>query len=144
VSGEHATTWRLHLRADPDHIFAPLATEEGRNRFWTEGSAEHDGVIQFRIPNGAGLASTVVESVSPTRYAIAYFGGRIVSFDLESDGQGGIDLTMTEEGVPPEEWAEQSAGWLSVLLNLKAAADFGVDLRNHDPARIWDQGYVDN
>lgn len=26
---------------------------------------------------------------------------------------------------------------------LKAAADFGVDLRNHDPTRTWDQGYVD-
>jgi hypothetical protein len=27
---------------------------------------------------------------------------------------------------------------------LKAAADFGVDLRSHDPARTWDQGFVDN
>jgi len=27
---------------------------------------------------------------------------------------------------------------------LKAAHDFGVDLRNHDPELTWDQGYVDN
>jgi hypothetical protein len=27
---------------------------------------------------------------------------------------------------------------------LKAAADFGVDLRSHDPGRTWDQGFVDN
>jgi hypothetical protein len=33
---------------------------------------------------------------------------------------------------------------VSVLLALKAAADFGVDLRNHDPARTWWQGYCDN
>jgi hypothetical protein len=31
-----------------------------------------------------------------------------------------------------------------VLLALKSAADFGVDLRNHDPARTWDQGYAEN
>ena len=27
---------------------------------------------------------------------------------------------------------------------LKAAADFGVDLRNHEAARSWDEGFVDN
>jgi hypothetical protein len=35
------------------------------------------------------------------------------------------------------------AGWVSVLLALKAAVDFGVDLRNSDPARRWEDGYVD-
>jgi hypothetical protein len=30
-----------------------------------------------------------------------------------------------------------------VLFPFKAAADFGVDLRNHDPSRSWDQGYAD-
>jgi hypothetical protein len=37
-----------------------------------------------------------------------------------------------------------NAGWVSVLLGLKAAADHGVDLRNHDAARTWSQGYCDN
>jgi hypothetical protein len=45
----------------------------------------------------------------------------------------------------PDEWhAEVNAGWVSVLLALKAAADHGVDLRNHDAARTWSQGYCDN
>jgi hypothetical protein len=29
------------------------------------------------------------------------------------------------------------------LLALKAAADFGIDLRNHDRQRTWREGYVD-
>lgn len=33
---------------------------------------------------------------------------------------------------------------VSVFLALKAAADFGVDLRNHDPSRSWSQGYAEN
>ncbi|HSR68702.1 MAG TPA: hypothetical protein VLU25_12255 [Acidobacteriota bacterium] len=27
---------------------------------------------------------------------------------------------------------------------LKSCADFDIDLRNHDPSRGWDQGFVDN
>jgi hypothetical protein len=32
---------------------------------------------------------------------------------------------------------------VSLLLMLKAAVDYRVDLRNRDPARTWEQGYVD-
>ena len=39
---------------------------------------------------------------------------------------------------------ENRAGWVSVLLGLKAWADFGVDLRTHDAARSWAAGFVDN
>jgi hypothetical protein len=39
---------------------------------------------------------------------------------------------------------EMAAGWVSVLVALKAATDFGVDLRNHDPERTWEQRFVDN
>ncbi|GAG35938.1 unnamed protein product, partial [marine sediment metagenome] len=53
-------------------------------------------------------------------------------------------LTLTDEGVPSAHREEVIAGWVSVLMALKGAADFGVDLRNHDPHRSWDQGYCDN
>jgi hypothetical protein len=32
----------------------------------------------------------------------------------------------------------------SVLRALKAAADFDVDVRDHDPERTWAQGYADD
>ena len=41
------------------------------------------------------------------------------------------------------EWHDVHAGWLNVLFPLKAMLAFGVDLRNHDPSRSWDQGYAD-
>jgi hypothetical protein len=40
--------------------------------------------------------------------------------------------------------AETQAGWVSVLLALKGAVDYGVDLRNHDNSRTWRKGFVDN
>jgi hypothetical protein len=86
----------------------------------------------------------VLEHVPPERYAVEYFGGSTVAFDVASDGVSGTDLVLTESGISPDDWAANYAGWVSVLLTLKAAVDFGVDLRNHDPARSWDTGYVDN
>jgi hypothetical protein len=54
------------------------------------------------------------------------------------------DLALTDRGVPSADRVEVIAGWVSVLLSLKAALDFGVDLRSDDPQRTWDQGYVEN
>lgn len=63
---------------------------------------------------------------------------------LEEDDKGGTDLTLTDVGVPDPYHSEVIAGWVSVLMNLKAAVDFGVDLRTHDPERNWDNGYIEN
>jgi hypothetical protein len=56
---------------------------------------------------------------------------------------GGTDLTLTEIGVPGEEYDQNLSGGVSVLLMLKAAVDFGVDLRSHHPDRTWEAKYVD-
>jgi len=55
---------------------------------------------------------------------------------LESEPERVFELLSTDEG--------RESFWVSVLMNLKARADHGVDLRNHDPARTWTKGYVDN
>src|SRR5579883_2953207 len=67
-----------------------------------------------------------------------------VIFLLESDGKGGTDLTVVDYRSTDKPRMETLAGWVSLLLTLKAAVDFNVDLRNHDTKRTWDNGYVDN
>ena len=136
--------WRLHLRAPPERVFAMLATDEGRRRFWAESADESDGVIAFRFPDGSELQSRILERVPPTRFALEYFAGAKVLFECASDGGGGTDLRLTETATPAADRAENLAGWAGVLLCLKAAADYGADLRNHDPSRTWADGYVDN
>ena len=84
----------------------------------------------------------MLRTEAPSLFAFTYFHST-VTIELESDGKGGTDLTLTNAEVPQAEYEEVCAGWLNVLLPLKAAADFGVDLRNHDPTRTWRQGYVD-
>lgn len=85
----------------------------------------------------------MVESHPPRRFAVRYLGS-LATFELSDDGRGGTDLTLTDAGVADTDRVEVIAGWVSVLMALKAAVDFGVDLRNHDPGRTWDQGFVDN
>lgn len=135
--------WRIHLRSAPDVVFAALATDEGRARFWAEAACERDGAVQFRFANGQQLNAPVLAREPPHRFEVAYFGGSAATFELVPDGGGGTDLTLTETGVPEAELVQNRAGWVSVLLALKAAVDFAVDLRNHDPDRTWERGYVD-
>jgi uncharacterized protein YndB with AHSA1/START domain len=136
--------WRLHLASPPEVVYRALATDEGRARFWAESAIERSGAIDFVFPNGLTWRGEVLAADPPSRYSVRYFGGSRTTFELAPAGDGGTDLTLTDEDVPSGAWQETHAGWLSVLLALKAAVDFGVDLRNHDRERTWDQGYVDN
>jgi hypothetical protein len=76
-----------------------------------------------------------LKAATPLRFAVECYSGSITSFDLSNDDAGGTDLTLTDVGVPLEHRAKAIAGWVSVLLALKAAADFGVDLRNTDASQ---------
>ena len=139
-----AIEWRLHLRAAPATVFDMLATAEGRRQFWAESADESNRTIEFRFPDGSTLLSRVIELVRPNRFTIEYFGGATVRFECTPDDSGGTDLRLRETGTPPAERTENIAGWVSVLLCLKAAADYGVDLRDHDPERTWASGYAAN
>jgi uncharacterized protein YndB with AHSA1/START domain len=136
--------WRIHLRAAPPIVFDAIATAEGRRRWWVESANAVEGRVEFVFPDGTVHRGRVLEQSAPTRFAVEYYGGTIASFALEPDGAGGTDLTLVDEGVAVEWLAETSAGWVSVLMALKAAVDHGVDLRNHDPVRTWREGFADN
>ena len=94
------------------------------------------------FPDGRQVDCKVQRSEPHSLFEFSYFES-IVTVQLESDQQGGTDLTVTNWDVPERDYQEVHAGWLSVLLPLKAAADFNVDLRNHDGVRTWRDGYVD-
>ncbi|HSA55961.1 MAG TPA: SRPBCC domain-containing protein [Gemmatimonadaceae bacterium] len=134
--------WRLHLPVVPERVFAALDSNEGRASFWAESAIEVDGQIEFRFINGYTCRGQVLERRPPQVWSVEYLGGP-ARFALTPDGKGGTDLLLTQEGVPPHEWNEVHAGWLNVLFPLKGWLAHGVDLRNHDVTRSWDQGYAD-
>jgi uncharacterized protein YndB with AHSA1/START domain len=132
----------MHIPAPRHVVFAALDSDEGRASFWAESAIETDTQIEFRFINGISWTGKVLERRAPEVLSIDYFGGQ-ARFELTDDGTGGTDLLLTHDGVGPEEWHEVHAGWLNVLFPLKAWITYGVDLRNHDPQRSWDQGYAD-
>jgi uncharacterized protein YndB with AHSA1/START domain len=136
--------WRVHLASPPEAVWELLATDGGRARFWAESAMERDGFIEFEFVNGMQWRGRVLAAERPRSFAVEYFGGSHASFELQPDGARGTDLTLRESGVRDEWVDENRAGWVCVLLELKAACDFGVDLRNHDASRTWSQGYCDN
>jgi uncharacterized protein YndB with AHSA1/START domain len=134
--------WRMHLPVAPEIVFRALDTDEGRAAYWAESAVEADGRIKFRFINGETFTAAVLQRDAPFVFEIDYLGGP-ARFELKPDASGGTDLLLTHHGVPSAEWHETHAGWLNVLFPLKAWLTHGVDLRNHDPARTWDQGYAD-
>jgi uncharacterized protein YndB with AHSA1/START domain len=136
--------WRLHLNSPPVEVYRALSTDQGRAGFWAESAREEDGMIHFVFPNGLTWDGQVLRAETNREFAVRYFGGSISVFTLADDGQHGTDLNLTDSGVLAGDRVEVIAGWVSVLLALKAWVDFGIDLRGHDPDRTWDSGYVDN
>jgi len=76
-------------------------------------------------------------------FFIMYFDSKL-EIMLDEDGSGGTYLSLVHHDISEKSFSEVNAGWVSVLLALKAAVDHGIDLRNHDHGRSWDQGFVDN
>ena len=134
--------WRLHTASPPERVWEFLASDAGREHFWVERSRSDGDRFTLSFPIGIEEECRIVEADPPRRFAFTYFGSRVL-IELASDGAGGTDLVLTNIEVPDEDYEEMLPGWLNVLLLLKAAADFGVDLRNHDPSRTWRERYVD-
>ena len=121
-----------------------LSTDRGRAMFWAESAVGSEKRIEFKFPGGQSWVGRILESTPPHRFVIEYFGGSVTTFELVDDGKGGTDLTLADKGVRNDWRGEVIAGWVSVLMTLKAAADYSIDLRNHDPNRTWEQGYAEN
>ena len=134
--------WRMHLPVPPQRVFEALDTDEGRAAFWAESAREREGHVEFRFINGVTCVSRILERRPPHTFELDYMGGP-ARFELTSDAAGGTDLLLTHRGIPAEEWYEVHAGWLNVLFPLKAWLAHGVDLRNHDPERVWEKGFAD-
>jgi uncharacterized protein YndB with AHSA1/START domain len=133
----------MHLPAPPERVFAALDSDEGRAAFWAEEAVEAGGAIAFRFASGARMTARILERRPPNLFVVEYFGSP-ARFELSGDGNGGTDLLLTHEDVEAGDWHEVHAGWLNVLFPLKAYVAHGVDLRNHDRRRTWDEGYADS
>lgn len=135
--------WKMHFVSPRERVFAALATDEGRASYWAESAPEVGGRVTFSILGYETFSGCILKKNAPSLFTLEYFG-TIVEFSLRDDGSGGTDLSLVASQVDEAIRVEMVAGWVSVLLAMKAAVDHGVDLRNHDASRTWNDGYADN
>lgn len=135
--------WKIHLKSGPDAVFRFLTSAQGREKFWSEKAPERNGFIYFTFPNGERYDSKILNVTPNKEFSIEYFNS-VVHIGLEPAKDNGTHLTLINEGILDDQYLDIHAGWVSVLLNLKAAVDFKCDLRNHDKNRTWNEKYVDN
>lgn len=124
-------------------MYAYLDDAGNRCRFWAESAEESDGVIHFVFLNGIECFGRVLRKIPQRVFVLEYFDWT-VTFALQATEHHGCDMTMRCDGVGDAERTETIAGWVSLLLAMKAAVDFGADLRNHDHRRTWYDGFADN
>jgi uncharacterized protein YndB with AHSA1/START domain len=135
---------RLHLNTPPEVVYRFLSTDEGRASFWAEEAREQASVIHWEFPSGVSADLAVIGKEPGVRFACQYLEGTELELELEPDRRGGTDLTLTHRGIAEESMTEVAAGWGSVLMNLKAVVDNGIDLRNHSSDLNWTRGFLDN
>lgn len=134
-------TWKIRLSQDPAAVFERLTTDRGRESFWAERSRETPEGFDLAFPNGQETHVTVLKVMAGQRLEVRYFDA-LTSFSLEPIRDGTV-LTL-KATVADDEYVETHAGWVSVLLTLKAQIEGEIDLRNHAQEYSWDEGFADN
>jgi hypothetical protein len=117
-------TWKIHLRSAPEAVYRMLATKEGRSRFWADAAEEEQGVIHFRFSNGQQLEAPRAGEDAPGTLSAELL--RRQRRDLRAAGgrEGRYGPHAERTRCPTQEYEQNRAGWVSVLLMLKAAVDF--------------------
>lgn len=134
--------WKLSLPASRSRVFRALADPIERAHYWAHSPEGPAGIIQFHFSSGEQSKGRVLRKREPELFELEYFGAT-ATFELCADEPSITDLMLTHTGVRREEWLETYAGWLNVLLPLKAWIVCGIDIRNGDPRKTWTDGYVD-
>lgn len=132
---------KVRLNSPPSVAYERFTTDQGRETFLCESSQNDGTAALLQFPNGETTHLVTRASAANSRFAFEYFCDPVHVEFWAADHGTIVSLTTT---VAVADAADIRAGWVSVLLALKASVDFGVDLRNHDKAHSWDQGFVDN
>ncbi len=140
---ENIIEWKVHFTSPIEKVFEFLTTDSGRSKFWAEETREENGRIEFSILNYPKYNAEILDKKHNKLFKLEYFGTK-VAFELTETEDEGTDLYL--KATTPNESVknEMTAGWVSVLMAMKGAVDFGIDLRNHHSDRVWENGYLDN
>ena len=136
-------TWRVLINATAADVYRAVSTDEGRAGFWVATSRSTASGITLEFFDGTSWTGRMLRATPDRAVELTYLGGGTVVLEILPVSQSQCIVAVTDRPTNPVDWLANYAGWVAVLLNLKATAEFGVDLRNRDGARSFEQGFVD-
>lgn len=134
-------SWRVVCHANIKKVFDLIATDSGRTKFWCEQSTTSEDHIHMIFPGGETETARILKYDRPTSMEIIYFGA-VTKFQITELRSGCV--VHVEAIVRDADFDETNAGWVSVLMNLKAVSTYDIDLRNHKQDYSWARGFIDN
>lgn len=117
--GPNELQWRVHLNATPEGVYELLSTDGGRESFWAESSKAFNDEVSLAFPDLSTTTVRILLEHPPHVLEMDYFGVP-TRFVMQRAGEHSTVLEVTASNVPAHDMVDLAAGWVSVLLNLKA------------------------
>lgn len=132
-------SWNVHLNSSVSKVYEYIATDAGRRLWWSSKSDEKDGYLNLSFGR-----FRILRKIPDKEFSFNYLDDTTARFLLTACESGGTDLNITETGISSEDhWLQNYPGWVEVLLVLKGAVDFGIDLRHGKNGKTWEDDFVD-
>ncbi len=136
--------WKVFLKSPRERVFEFLTTDQGRTKFWAESAIEAEGCIRFKFTDGRQYKAHIIEQSFPDTFALEYFHSLLIFHLADYGNNHGTDLVLINKNIPESKFKQVETSWISFLMALKSAVDFGIDIRSHDPRKNWSCKYIDN
>jgi len=143
-------TTKLAIKTTLPKVWDALATETGLTQ-WFPSQATLDvrsgGSFEFcwgefRLPG------KFIEVIPQKKLSFTWWEPKgPITFELEKSGDSEVIVTLIARGYQSEgeelkQYIEETKGWTFFLTNLKSYLEHGIDLRDHNPARTCQTGWL--
>ncbi|MEW5794736.1 MAG: SRPBCC domain-containing protein [Candidatus Zixiibacteriota bacterium] len=144
---------KIEIQASPERVFKAW-TEPKTIVKWFVVKAEmeprRNGRLQWEWLAGDKLDARIIDIKKPGKFVFPFGSkGEKVAVTIRKQRRGSlVELHQYDMKASPRDRVQMHLGcregWAFFLSNLKAFLEHGVDLRSHDPAKSYRQGFVNS
>lgn len=142
---------KIAVKAEPGVVWEALTVPEQIERWFLRRprvDLRAGGRYEMHCGDTAVMSGIFTEVAEQKTLAFTWSGNQHIILRLAGgDGETVLSLEgtgYTARGKGLDTYLQQARGWTFYLINLKTWLEQGWDLRETDPARSWDQGWVNS
>ena len=145
-------TTKIAIKAPISAVWNALATEEGISK-WFLSKAKLDvrsgGAFEF-FWGDISTTGTFLNVIPEKKLSFTWWEPvGAVTFELEEINDNEVAVICTATGYKTDDdglrhYIEESKGWTFFMVNLKASLEHGLDLRDGNPTRTCQSGWLNS